>query len=93
MLGQQRRVVDEDGVGVVGQRRVVVDHLHTRAEQSVDEGIVLFLGQRQVRLVGVVPARRIGRAESRVRPPHKDTLQGGEHGVEHGVVVSRALHS
>jgi hypothetical protein len=66
---------------VVGQRRVVVETLRPRRQGLT--GVVLFAATAG-RAGRVVPARRVGRAERRVRPPHEDALQGGEHGVEHG---------
>ncbi len=78
-VGDQRRVVGEDGVGVVDQGRVMVDNFDAVAEQRIDKGVVLLLGQWQIRLVGVMPARRVSRAEGRIGPPHQHRLQRREH--------------
>ena len=81
MVGDDDRIVDEDSVGAVGLELVVVNHLRPRLAQDGHQGIVLLLGDLQVRPIGVVPLRRIAHSEGLVWPLDQHLAQRLDHAL------------
>jgi hypothetical protein len=80
-IGDQDGIEDEDGVRAVRLRFGMLDDLGAGGAQQPCQGIVLAPGRLQIRPRRVMPARRIGVAEGRVRPADKDPPQRRDHAL------------
>ncbi len=66
VIGNKRGIEGVDGVGVIGQVFVVIDHFRAARTQYICQGIMLLLRKRQVGASNVMPFPWIGRAKSLV---------------------------
>ena len=80
-FGDQDGIEDVDRVRPVRLGGGVLDHLGAGAAQQIHQGVVLAPGFLEIGPGGVMPARRIGVAESLVRTADQDPPQGFDHAL------------
>jgi len=81
LVGDDDGIVGEDGVGVVGQRRLVEEHLATGVAEGGNEGVVLSLGRVELWLRDVVPDRGVGVSEGIAGSTNEDSFQIFDHAL------------